>query len=465
MLITGPSGGGKEQFIAGLLEQPQDRFLVSLETAAALIQEERRNDQSDFTEGGVDPGRTAGQYIAEVLPGCAPTPAMDAEVRRWGIEPILGRGLKYLSTGEIKRTLLCRAVLGRARLLIIADPFAGLDTQSRRILSDFFESCSTRAPVIPRLVISLDRYAEVPSVVSRVMEFAGGAVTFEGPREDYEKLLQDRARQQQGAVEAARQSFKEEVAAITAAAALREGQSQERSPAAPVRISLVEFRGVSVGWGGKQVLENVNWQVYAGEHWLIRGPNGAGKTTMLELITGDNMQVFCNEVYLFGRRRGSGETLWDIRKNLGIVSHRLHLEYRMVGGTALEDVLVSGFHDSIGLYEAPTDQEVYAAQKWLALGGMQGRGREPFSALSYGEQRAALILRAAVKTAPLLILDEPCHSLDEQSRRMILDLLETLGEQGSSTLLHVTHDPTEELSCEKHIFEFRPRETPMYRVL
>jgi molybdate transport system ATP-binding protein len=210
--------------------------------------------------------------------------------------------------------------------------------------------------------------------------------------------------------------------------------------------------------------------VERGEHWFIRGPNGSGKTTLLELITGDNMQVFSNEVSLFGSRRGTGETLWDIRKKLGIVSYRLHLEYRMVGGTAVEDVVASGFHDSIGLYEPKTDTEKIAVARWLALAGAAGtdfsrKAREPFSSLSYGEQRALLIVRATVKSAPLLILDEPCHGLDEESRAMVLGLLDIIAGQGRSTILHVTHDPSEARPFEKNILELCPGETPMYRTI
>jgi molybdate transport system ATP-binding protein len=214
------------------------------------------------------------------------------------------------------------------------------------------------------------------------------------------------------------------------------------------------MRDVNVGWGEKRVLSKLNWTVYPLEHWLIRGPNGAGKTTLLELVTGDNPQVFCNHVALFGKRRGTGETLWDIRRRLGIVSHRLHLEYRMVGDTTVEGVLVSAFHDSIGLYETPTDSETQAARRWLALAGMEDRGHRPFGSLSFGEQRMALILRGAVKSPPLLILDEPCHGLDRPSRALVLALLETIAETRTSTLLHVTHDPTEVLRCEGRVLEF-----------
>ena len=114
------------------------------------------------------------------------------------------------------------------------------------------------------------------------------------------------------------------------------------------------MHNVNVGWGDHAVLRNLNWTLRRGEHWLLRGPNGSGKTTFLELITGDNMQVFSNDIKIFGNRRGSGESIWDIKKRLGIVSYRIHVEYRMIGGISLQDVVISGFYDSIGLYEKAT---------------------------------------------------------------------------------------------------------------
>ena len=177
------------------------------------------------------------------------------------------------------------------------------------------------------------------------------------------------------------------------------------------------------------------------------------------------MQVFSNDIKIFGKRRGSGETIWDIKKRLGIVSYRLHVEYRMLGGTSLLAVIISGLRDSIGLYGAPTDLEIATAKKWLALGGFEGRESENFGNLSYGEQRAILILRSAVKTPEILILDEPCHGLDEQYRSKILQLMNLIGEGGTTTILHVTHDPSEVLECEKHILELHPDEEPMYRII
>ena len=236
-----------------------------------------------------------------------------------------------------------------------------------------------------------------------------------------------------------------------------------REPQAP-QDSLITMNHVNVGWDDHKVLIDLSWQLNKGEHWLVRGPNGSGKTTFLELITGDNKQVFANDVWMFGKKRGSGETIWDIKKQLGIVSYRLHVEYRMLGGTSLQNVIISGFKDSIGMYEIPTDVEIAAARQWLKLGGFEGRESESFGNLSYGEQRAVLILRSAVKCPKILILDEPCHGLDEDYRQKILQLMELIAEGGTTTLLHVTHDPGEVLPCEKHILELQPGQNPMYKI-
>ena len=130
----------------------------------------------------------------------------------------------------------------------------------------------------------------------------------------------------------------------------------------------------------------------------------------------------------------------------------------------MESVIISGYKVSIGLYEQKSDVEIANARKWLKLGGFEGREHESFGSLSYGEQRAILILRAAVKTPKILILDEPCHGLDENYRRKILYLIETVAQTGTTTILHVTHDPSEALPCEKHILELHPDENPMYQI-
>lgn len=490
-LVIGPNGGGKSDFVNALagkmsfvpnsLAESQGNFfsaftdsveMVSLERAAKLIEEERNNDESDYVEGGVDIGRTGRRFIAEgvlgplkktdELPAWANEMDSHFAVQLCGIEKILDRGLKYMSTGEIRRTLLARALISGKKLLVLSDPFAGLDAESRKILFDFFativSSQQTGKSEYPHIILCMERWHEIPDSITNVVEFANKQIVFNGSKDDYVVRLAEK--QTQNEVE--KSAKKEELSSnLTETIANTSPLKQESADSEEL---LVEMNHVNVGWGDHQVLIDLNWKLKKGEHWLVRGPNGSGKTTFLELITGDNMQVYCNDVRLFGKKRGSGESIWDIKQKLGIVSYRLHVEYRMVGGTNLRNLIISGFRDSIGLYGAPTGVEIAVADKWLALGGFAGREREMFRDLSYGEQRAMLILRSVVKCPPILILDEPCHGLDEEYREKILHLLELIAEKGTTTMLHVTHDPTERLSCEHHVLELCPGETPMYKI-
>lgn len=502
-LVIGPNGGGKADFLQALSGKNQfvdnatnstlctcfenSTETVSLERAALLIQEERDLDESEYMDR-IDEGRSGRRFICEVLGGpdarhrSSPLPPIASrletlpEVKLCGVEKILDRGLKFMSTGEIRRTLLCRALLSGKKLLILSDPFAGLDAQSRSILLEFFQKMVKRQNEGSlngtSIILAMERYHEIPDSITNVLEFSDKKVSFCGTKKEYESLLAERNALKEQERSAEKQEFLSQLSeaqgAVVAEAVSEAGagvpESDSDAQNSPEN-ALVCMNGVNVGWDGRQVLKDFSWKVLPGQHWFIRGPNGSGKTTLLELITGDNKQVYCNDVWLFGRKRGTGESIWDIKKNLGIVSYRLHVEYRMVGGTCLEDVIISGFRDSIGLYEQKTDMEISAAKKWLRLAGFEGRETESFGSLSYGEQRAVLIMRAAVKSPKLLILDEPCHGLDEQYRQKILDLLETVALSGTTTLLHVTHDPTEVLEAEKHILELCPGEEPMYRII
>ena len=547
-LVIGPNGGGKAEFLNALANEAGIRFvgneknegdrplnqstwkagdrplnqskssyfssfeksveIVSLEKAAKIIEEERINDESDYVEGGIDHGRSGRIFISQSLdisikknsslPEFAKSLEKDPSIKLCGIEKILDRGLKYMSTGEIRRTLLARALISGKKLLILSDPFAGLDKESRTILLEFFNSITERQiktpenNSFPHIILAMERWNEIPENISHVIKFSNKEISFCGCKEDYLKKLNQSDKNHLMEKKELKDSFYE-IIQTTSKGENSEGTvlSQSSTPegtdlsqsstsegtdlsksstsegtelSASSKI-LVEMKNVNVGWGDNRVLKNINWKLFEGNHWLIRGPNGSGKTTFLELITGDNQQVYSNEIYMFGKKRGSGESIWDIKKNLGIVSYRMHVEYRMLGGTSLQNVIISGLRDSIGLYGKASDLEISTAKKWLALAKLQDRADENFGNLSYGEQRAVLILRAVVKSPKILILDEPCHGLDENYRFKILELLELIAEQKTTTLLHVTHDPSEMLKCEKHILELHPESEPMYKII
>ncbi len=214
--------------------------------------------------------------------------------------------------------------------------------------------------------------------------------------------------------------------------------------------TLVELRRGRVRYGEQVVFENLDWTLRTGEHTLIEGPNGSGKSTLLGLVTGDNPQAYSNELWLFGRRRGTGESVWDIKKRIGLVSGQLHRDFRNAG--SVEDVLVSGLYDSIGIYRAtpPSDRaRARAWFEWLALPGLSIH--TPFRELSYGQQRLVLIARAAIKVPPLVVLDEPTNGLDGENQAAALDLIDSLCKQTTCTVLFVTHRKEERAFWESRV--------------
>ncbi len=452
--VTGVSCSEKQNLFNSLATN--ERAIVSLELATKVILDERKNDDSEYCEGGIDIGRTVEKYLTEVLQkDTIPNLKTHEDVIFCDIAHILQRGLKYLSTGEMRRTLLCRAMLQKSKPIILNEPFAGLDIHSYNKVFEYInESVKTNSRDI---ILFVERFADIPEAIDYIVDYSSFETEFTGTRKEYALLLSkhnEKIKEQQYLDNL---NFKTEFNQIDSE------QNSEKSPSSQP-VELIRFNNVNVGWGDTKVLQAMQWVLNEGEHTLIQGPNGSGKTTMLELITGDNTQVYCNDIWLFGKKRGTGETIWDIKKKIGIVSYKIHVEYKLIGGIDIEAVLLSGFHDSIGLYEARSKNEQTIVKKWLKLGGFEGRENDNFAKLSYCDQRLLLILRAAVKSAPILILDEPCHGLDETSREKVLTLIDAIAERGQSTILHVTHDPTEIRSFERKKIELCPNQSPMYKL-
>lgn len=471
-LLTGDNDSGKESLAEFLTshsstldykgeytrgESIEGVRSVSFADAATLIEYERKNDDSDFVEGGISTGRTSMDFIG-LKSGLSPEHiATSRIVLALGVNRILDRGIKFLSTGECRRLLLCAALVSPTGLLVLNEPFDGVDAEGRETIMTLLDSYMERGG---KLLLTMDRQGTIPGAITHALELHRGTIAFSGEIAAYRRILRketDTARRSEQAERPATILALHETVATSIKHTPRELQQKSSS--------LVTMENVTVEWSGRKILDSVTWTLQDGEHWLIRGPNGSGKSTFLELITGDNPQVFRNKIGIFGKPRGSGETIWEIKEKMGIVSYKLHVEYRMVGDLDVESVIMSGYHDTIGLYRQKDSGERVRAGQWMALAGLSESAGKRFADISFGEQRAALIVRAMVKCPALLILDEPCHGLDERHRERILDLLEEIGNSGLTTMLHVTHDPGEVLPCERKILELCPGETPMYRIL
>jgi len=208
--------------------------------------------------------------------------------------------------------------------------------------------------------------------------------------------------------------------------------------------ALIEMRDTTVTFGDRVALDRINWVMGPGENWAILGPNGAGKSTLVKLILGENLQAYANPIFLFGRRKGSGESIWDIKKRIGIVSADLQVQYRKRIGAW--EVIASGFYDSIGLYRPPTPEQMEAVSRWADFLDMKELAKEPFHQLSFGQRRMILLARALVKGPALLIADEPCQGLDVANRAKILGLLEKIG-RTRTKILYLTDRRDEIPDC------------------
>jgi molybdate transport system ATP-binding protein len=217
--------------------------------------------------------------------------------------------------------------------------------------------------------------------------------------------------------------------------------------------TLIQFNNVTVQYGEKIIVKNINWSIHKNEFWQLIGPNGSGKTTLLTMITGDNVKGYGKDFELFGRKKGSGETVWDIKKKIGYVTPSMTDLFST--RHTLEEMIVSGFHDSIGLYIVPTEMELRLANEWLQLIEMPHLKNIAFCELPLGLQRKALIARAMVKHPPLLILDEPAFGLDNHNTAMATTLINKIASESITTILYVSHR-TEDGIHPQFIFELIP---------
>lgn len=206
--------------------------------------------------------------------------------------------------------------------------------------------------------------------------------------------------------------------------------------------NLIELNSVSVSYGEKKVLNNVNWTIKPGEFWQLVGQNGSGKSTLVSMISGDNPKAYGQNMVLFGRRKGSGETIWDIKRNIGYFTPGMMVHFTR--NETVENMLISGLNDSVGLYVKPTDLQKDMAESWIAMLGDAFRGKM-FRQLSVGQQRMVMVARAMIKHPPLLILDEPTIELDDANSELFIEMINAIAAERKIAVIYVSHRDEEAL--------------------
>lgn len=404
---------GEAPELAAEVQVPQNLGVVSFSSQQAVFEAELKKDDSDFLDK-IDPGTPARAFLNN--------PEAHADlIAAFALDQSLDKGYRQLSTGQSRKLMLLAELTRGVSCLAVQAPYEGLDSAACAELDKAFDLCHQRGI---QILITVHNAGDVPQWCTHVALIAHGRLVHTGPRDEVLDAIKTTLAQKTPDFSA---SVSDLVPAVNA----------PLPPDTEPAMELVRLKNGSAGYDGKTVFSGLDLTIRPEDHTLITGPNGCGKSTLLHVITGDHPACYANDLHIFGMRRGSGESIWDIKRHMGIVSPDLHRNYH-VPGTTLR-CIISGLYDSIGLYNTPTAADEKKARIWLERIGLQDQSDTPFRRLSYADQRLTLIARALIKMPRLLVLDEPTQGLDDTNRKAVLDFLEQVAEERLSTILYVSH--------------------------
>ncbi|GAB4026490.1 ATP-binding cassette domain-containing protein [Spirosoma gilvum] len=421
-VVVGPTGSGKTtllQTLAGQFHAPPGALVRQGRTEFVSFKEEssrfsyssyfyQQRYQATMSDEGTDGGYTSTPTLRDFLQ-LTDSEESDALVDRLGLSPLLNRSFIKLSNGQTRKARIGRALLKHPSVLLLDNPFVGLDAIFRAELTDWLGELTNHGLTL----VLVKEPDDIPSFVTHVAVLEKGRITWAGPKETYQ---------------------------YTPPANLLATPPVLQTPAPNVDFDEA-FRlcDVTVRYGDTLILNHIDWAVRVGERWGLFGRNGAGKSVLLSLLYGDHPQAYSNDVRVFGRRRGkSGESIWDVKRRIGFISPELHLYFPQ--GLSARQVALTGLTDTLTPpSKVPPDSEADLRMlfDYFDLSTLINR---PFGTLSAGEQRLVLLIRAFLKNAPVLLLDEPFQAIDDNHVQLARQLIDSFT---NKTILFVTHDQRE----------------------
>lgn len=319
-------------------------------------------------------------------------------------EKLLDREMIELSSGETRKVLIAKTLLKSAQIYILDNPFTGLDAQSTADLSEFLRHFHERSGCCLLVLTVKPHFTQDQEVECiHLVPF----ISRSGAIPDLDQLPR----------------FESPIAPFERVFDIRQGQIQA---------------------GGKQLLSDINWCIRKGEKWLLQGPNGSGKTTLTSLMYADNPSAYAQDLIIFDKKRGSGESIWQIKARIGFVSPEIQ-NYWPQSAKVL-DVVQSGLSGTQVLVRPiKAEEKVHIAALLEAL-GLSIFAQTPLGQLSSGEKKMVMIARALALNPPVLILDEPFQGLDAQRTSLVQALFTQLVDS-ERTILQIAHEESEILDC------------------
>jgi len=444
--LTGESGSGKSallQTIVGnfnvthgtlthhffdeyLLTHPDKKGLLTYHKLIALVESKHHfrnlSNTTDFyyqqryNSSDSEDALTVDQYLSTISASQLQSGYWDYDkvLHTLKLEQLHQKQLIKLSNGETKRLMLAAALLKNPVLLLLDNPLTGLDVQTRAEFNSILDEI-TRSGIT---VIMATSPFEIPTAIRHVAVLDKGVITHSIPKNEYKPGLFNP--QTDDKID------KEELRALLNTRADKADYQQ-----------IVSMNNVHIQYGANVVLDKINWQVKAGERWALLGPNGAGKSTLLSLINGDNPQAYANYIILFDKKRGTGESIWDIKKKIGFVSPELH-QYFPTENSCLQ-VIESGYYDTLGLFRQSSKEKAATALRWMKALEIDQYARTLLKNIPASAQRLCLLARALIKNPDLLIFDEPCQGMDTHQQQHFKNLVDTICSLSKVTLIYVTH--------------------------
>ncbi len=432
--ITGPSGSGKTTLLKALAGKllHTGTILTGDNKPSKIVLAEQQHHfknlsntsnfyyQQRFNSCDAEDAITVEEDLQRVLSkNQTSKDTVEELVDLFDLKKLYTERLIQLSNGENKRLQIVKALLLQPSILLLDNPFTGLDVQSRKTLEDILLEVAKKDIhiIITASASHLPRY-----ITNKMSLSANGSYTIDKSSSFHTKVTIDQL--------------------IINSMLLKELTVNDQSVTFEYAVKM---KNVQIKYDGKKILGNINWEVRNGERWSLSGPNGSGKSTLLSLINADNPQAYANEIYLFDRKRGTGETIWDIKKKTGFVSPELHLYFDK--NISCFHVVASGLFDTIGLFRKLNEQQSAHVIKWMQVLQTEHLKNKFLFQLSNSQQRLVLLVRALVKNPPLLILDEPCQGLDDDQVHQFKNIINEICVTGNKTLIYVSHYKDEIPEC------------------